>query len=742
MAGFGTAGVVTVSLPEAIRFTNLPVLVDAASRIVVGINEKTVNGWSLVVRRFLATGALDVSFGSGGVATVSTLDTDMVWGLSPGGHVLVAWTVATAQNTFSTEVRRLSAAGQLDGGYGAAGVVTIPGAPTADAAAGAIAVRADGGCFVVTRGRFSLGIVSLSAIGAPDPAYGVNGVAHVALTPEADQQASLTADGRLLIAATDNVNNLFTRAVVVRLTTHGSLDATFGDSGIVETTTNDPGGGLTTHHPYALVRPDGTLALTYAASGGVSGVMLTDADATAASRRAVNVGSPFPVRAPHVLADGRVAFVMSDPLGHGSVARFLDDGTYDAGSVVSLDPTQEVAPTSVTSLDGDLVALSFVVPPEGSTVLALRLDRITGGGELPGRFTPVVPQRLLDSRDGAPLAAGTVVAVPITGRAGTPASGVTSVAVNLTVTNPTAPGFISAYPCGGQVPLVSSVNFVAGQTVPNLAVVKVGDGGAICLYGNVTTDVIVDIDGWYGPRGAAVMNIVFPPRRVVDTREGTGSIQARLAPGEVRRFQLPDLTSPTLPPVVGALLNATVDNAGGPGYLTLFPCGSPPVASNLNFTPGAPVANAVSVAVDADLGLCATSNTTVDVIIDLAALWATRVDGPHLVTYPPVRIADSREGQGLQQLTARQPVTFTYTPPQGTIFGSNSSLVNITVVDPRAPGYLVAYPCSAAPPTSTLNFGAHQTRANTATVFSDGSQFCLMSTADTDIVIDLIGVYE
>jgi hypothetical protein len=71
--------------------------------------------------------------------------------------------------------------------------------------------------------------------------------------------------------------------------------------------------------------------------------------------------------------------------------------------------------------------------------------------------------------------------------------------LNVTVTNPSAASYLTAWPAGAVQPLASDLNYVAGQTVPNLVVVKLGANGAIDLF-NATgsTDVVVDVVGWYG----------------------------------------------------------------------------------------------------------------------------------------------------------------------------------------------------------------------------------------------------
>jgi hypothetical protein len=73
-----------------------------------------------------------------------------------------------------------------------------------------------------------------------------------------------------------------------------------------------------------------------------------------------------------------------------------------------------------------------------------------------------------------------------------------AVVANLTVTDTTAPSYLTAYPDGVTRPTASDVNWIAGETVPNLTIVKLGAGGAIDLYNAAGhTDAIIDVVGWY-----------------------------------------------------------------------------------------------------------------------------------------------------------------------------------------------------------------------------------------------------
>jgi hypothetical protein len=121
-------------------------------------------------------------------------------------------------------------------------------------------------------------------------------------------------------------------------------------------------------------------------------------------------------------------------------------------------------------------------------------------------FASLSPVRVFDTRPEAPagvvvvpkmaVSAGGVLKVKVTGVAGVPSSGVGAVSLNVTVTQPAGPGFVTVYPCGDR-PLASNVNFVAGQTVPNAVIAPVSAQGEVCFYSMATTHLLADVNGWF-----------------------------------------------------------------------------------------------------------------------------------------------------------------------------------------------------------------------------------------------------
>jgi hypothetical protein len=221
----------------------------------------------------------------------------------------------------------------------------------------------------------------------------------------------------------------------------------------------------------------------------------------------------------------------------------------------------------------------------------------TGGAHLNGSgFAGVVPDRLMDSRNGiggpaARFAAGEIRSLQVAGVAGVPQDA-ESVVVNITLTGADRIGFVTAFPDGQPVPDASNVNIVPGGVRANTAVVKVGAGGRInLLMAEASADVIVDVLGSFGPNGGVVTAIT--PERIVDSRGGVGTPASPWGENEVRNVAVAGRGS--VPAGATAVIaNLTATNTTSWGFLSAWPAGAPqPASSNLNFLGGQTVPNLV-----------------------------------------------------------------------------------------------------------------------------------------------------
>jgi hypothetical protein len=226
-----------------------------------------------------------------------------------------------------------------------------------------------------------------------------------------------------------------------------------------------------------------------------------------------------------------------------------------------------------------------------------------------------------------PVAAQGTVRLQVAGRGGVPASGVAAVVLNVTVTAPTKSGYVTAYPDGTTLPTASNLNFTAGQTIPNLVIVKVGSNGKVALKNSSagTVQLIADVAGYYldGTPQTAGAFTSLSPSRLMDTRKNLGAVGPVAAQGTVR-LQVAGRGGVPASGVAAVVLNVTVTAPTKSGYVTAYPDGTTlPTASNLNFTAGQTIPNLVIVKVGSNgkVALKNSSAGTVQLIADVAGYY-------------------------------------------------------------------------------------------------------------------------
>lgn len=202
--------------------------------------------------------------------------------------------------------------------------------------------------------------------------------------------------------------------------------------------------------------------------------------------------------------------------------------------------------------------------------------------------------RALDTRHrGGKPGPGSVVRVNLNGIV--PPDAIAVVA-NLTATDATAGGYVTAYPRGLARPNTSSLNINAGQTraVGIMTKLRYANGKVgIDLFTERGAHLIVDVAGYItGPSAASSGNGLFvpvSPFRVVDTRQG---VSRRVWEGGTQAFTLP---APINSQAQAIAMNLTVTGTlRHGGYFTVYAAQTPRYeVSNLNAEPGETVANHV-----------------------------------------------------------------------------------------------------------------------------------------------------
>jgi subtilisin family serine protease len=408
------------------------------------------------------------------------------------------------------------------------------------------------------------------------------------------------------------------------------------------------------------------------------------------------------------------------------------------------------------------VAATNMLPLAGpGTVWGPAVDAVVSPAAS-GEYTAVAPARVLDTRSGTggrlgALGASASYALPIAGVGGVPGSGVAAVVMNVTVTEPTAAGFLTVWATGAARPTISNLNFVAGQSVPNLVTVRVGVGGKVSFFNSRgATHVIADVVGYYaasdGSPGSRFHAV--PPARAFDTRTGQGGIaSAPIAGPGALRYRLTGKAGVPATGVRAVVMNVTVTEPTTAGFLAVYPDDvARPDASNLNFVPGQTVPNLVAVRVPTN-GIVDFFNSAgaSHVIADVVGYYddVKTTEAGRFVAVDPIRLEDTRlDGSPLaagRRLVV--PVAGRGGVPE---LGAAAAVLNVTVTEPTAAGFVAVVPDDSCrdPLTSNLNFVPGQTVPNlavpglslaSACTHTVGAVDVFNSAGSTQVIADLFG---
>ena len=145
-----------------------------------------------------------------------------------------------------------------------------------------------------------------------------------------------------------------------------------------------------------------------------------------------------------------------------------------------------------------VVGLLLAWLPVGKPALAAGHDGMA--------YVPLVPERVLDTRDdtgdvAGAVGAGQTVSQQVAGVGSVPADA-GAVAVNVTAADPTAMSHLRVWPTGEPMPLASTINFQPGVNIANMVIVEVGTDGRIDLYNhNGEVDIVLDVVGYFPANG-------------------------------------------------------------------------------------------------------------------------------------------------------------------------------------------------------------------------------------------------
>ena len=495
-----------------------------------------------------------------------------------------------------------------------------------------------------------------------------------------------------------------------------------------------PGDGATVPlHSFVTEAPNPMTMCGWTGAAGVPLIAMMPGDVTSANATLTGPSGPIATCALH---KGNVS---------DGTAKAILDGD-NAIIVMPRDPLADGNYTATVNSNGGSITWSFTVnrnaplsvqppppPPEPTNA--------TPATEA-ARYEPVTPFRYVDSRialRSVRLTRNTVTEIQITDD-----PDILAVSANFVSTDSSDAGYLTTYNCTSSRPEVSTLGYRPGTVVANQAFVPLSNG-KMCLYSMSDTDVVIDINGYYR-RGNGAGFTPVTPVRLYDSRD-TG---VRLQAGEVRPLTVSGVAPGAPGDATAVALNLTAVGPDDPGFIRVFPCGSPAghEISSINFGQSEVRANTVVVPVSAGM-VCLQANVGVDVAVDLSGYFGGS-GGYQFQPLSPVRMFDSRlpqselnQATGGAPLASGQVVRLRIAGRQGVPADARAASVNITGVDVGTNSYVTAYPCGARPLASNLNITPQQrVTANGAMVkLSDEGDLCVFSQNAVHLVVDINGVW-
>lgn len=366
-------------------------------------------------------------------------------------------------------------------------------------------------------------------------------------------------------------------------------------------------------------------------------------------------------------------------------------------------------------------------------------------------FIPVMPCRIADTRNAQGPFGGPAIAAQSTRSFAIPSSAcnipatAAAYALNVTVVPQAALGYLTVWPTGQPRPIASTLNSLDGRIKANAAIIPGGSAGAISIFATNTTDVALDISGYFVPNTntSALYFFPIPPCRIADTRNPTGSLGGpSMMAGIARSFPVQSSGCGISGVARAYSLNFTVVPKSSLGYLTIWPSdGVQPDVSTLNAPTGAVTANAAIVPAAANGSISAYATNDSDLIIDINGYFGPASSGNNplsLFTIAPCRVLDTRTTAILNG-TLNVNVAGTSC---GIPSAASAHVMNATVVPSNSLSFLTLWPYGTNRPlVSTLNAIDGFVTSNMAIVPDSNGWIDAYSTDQTHLILDITGYF-
>ncbi len=336
-------------------------------------------------------------------------------------------------------------------------------------------------------------------------------------------------------------------------------------------------------------------------------------------------------------------------------------------------------------------------------------------------FNPVNATRVMDTRAASQtgkcptysiqcttIQAGQQLVVQVSGQNGLPNNDMTAVAANITAVNASSAGNLTVWADGSTKPSTANLNYPATNPKAGFSIVKLPANGRIRIYASQTTDVLVDIQGWFGPTSTSSGSTFTPgtqatvANNVAISAAGTTDVQITGQGGAPNAG------------ITAVAVNITAATPAASGYITAYPQGTTrPATSNVNYVQGQTASNTAIVPVNnGKITLYSTASVNATVTVEG---WYTNTATSSTIAYDPT---------GSRCYQSAAPATGTpncATPPTGATTYSWDALNRLATVTTGSDTNSNIYDANGARLIRIQTVGGVTTR----TLYLDGAEITL-----------------
>lgn len=236
---------------------------------------------ALYLSKHLANGDLDLNFGNNGIITDTIGNSGTIISniaIQEDGKIVA---VGRTQNSsgFVVLLLRFNPDGSYDESFGESGIVSIQ--ISTSTLPSSLSILPDGKIIVAVSVYDGVGsqfcLLKFTSTGILDESFGSNGVVISSVSPylaSLTHEMAVTNEGKIIVVGSTFTSSMEVRAIIVRYESNGNLDVTFGNAGtVIETLGDEPGFGS---YSDVYIQPDGKIIAVGHSESSIDGTFFSN----------------------------------------------------------------------------------------------------------------------------------------------------------------------------------------------------------------------------------------------------------------------------------------------------------------------------------------------------------------------------------------------------------------------------------------------------------------------------------